>query len=120
MKGKQWIHQSSIQKAKAQSKIDEENSKSEKCKEKKKAVTPAPKIKTVRIYRWNPEKPETKPYIQQHKVDLSKCGTMVLDVLRRIKHEHDPTLAFRFSCREGICGSCAMNINGVNTLACIT
>ncbi|CAK9828064.1 Succinate dehydrogenase [ubiquinone] iron-sulfur subunit, mitochondrial [Anthophora retusa] len=79
-----------------------------------------PRLQTVRVYRWNPEKPKVKPYMQQFSVDLNKCGTMVLDVLGLIKKEHDPTLSYRRSCREGICGSCSMNINGVNTLACIT
>ncbi|XP_034194761.1 succinate dehydrogenase [ubiquinone] iron-sulfur subunit isoform X1 [Osmia lignaria lignaria] len=79
-----------------------------------------PRLQTVRIYRWNPEKKNVKPYMQQFSVDLNKCGTMVLDVLTLIKAEYDPTLSFRRSCREGICGICAMNINGVNTLACLT
>ncbi|CAK9799957.1 Succinate dehydrogenase [ubiquinone] iron-sulfur subunit, mitochondrial [Anthophora quadrimaculata] len=79
-----------------------------------------PRLQTVRVYRWNPEKPKVKPYMQQFSVDLNKCGTMVLDVLGLIKKEHDPTLSYRRSCREGICGSCSMNINGVNTLACVT
>lgn len=50
---------------------------------------------------------------------LFRCGPMVLDALIKIKNEIDPTLTFRRSCREGICGSCAMNIGGTNTLACI-
>ena len=49
----------------------------------------------------------------------SSCGPMVLDALIKIKNELDPSLAFRRSCREGICGSCSMNIDGRNTLACI-
>jgi len=53
-------------------------------------------------------------------VNLSECGPMVLDALIKIKNEMDPTLTFRRSCREGICGSCAMNINGINTLACLS
>jgi len=77
-------------------------------------------MQTVRVYRWNPETPYVKPYMQQFTVDLTKCGTMVLDMLALIKAEHDPTLSYRKSCREGICGSCSMNINGVNTLACLT
>lgn len=60
-----------------------------------------------------------KPYLKKYTVDLSKCGPMVLDALIKIKDTVDPTLTFRRSCREGICGSCAMNINGMNTLACI-
>ncbi|XP_024941802.1 succinate dehydrogenase [ubiquinone] iron-sulfur subunit, mitochondrial [Cephus cinctus] len=83
-------------------------------------IKPRPKLKKVRVYRWSPDKPNVKPYMQQFVVDLNNCGTMVLDVLHYIKMEYDPTLSFRRSCREGICGSCSMNINGVNTLACIT
>jgi len=80
----------------------------------------AEKLKTFSIYRWNPEKPGDKPSMQNYKVDLNNCGPMVLDALMKIKNEMDPSLAFRRSCREGICGSCAMNIGGVNTLACLT
>ena len=76
-----------------------------------------PKMKTFEIYRWNPEKPE-KPYMQKFEVNLNECGPMVLDVLIKIKDEVDSSLTFRRSCREGICGSCAMNIGGCNTLAC--
>lgn len=76
-------------------------------------------MKKFAIYRWNPEKPGDKPKMQEFDVDLNKCGPMVLDALLKIKNEMDPTLTFRRSCREGICGSCAMNIGGVNTLACI-
>jgi len=78
----------------------------------------APVLKTFSVYRWNPETPHVKPYMQEYQVDLNTCGPMVLDALIKIK-EQDPTLSFRRSCREGICGSCAMNINGGNTLACI-
>ena len=77
------------------------------------------RIKTFQIYRWNPDEPTEKPRMQTYKLDLNKTGPMVLDALVRIKNELDPTLTFRRSCREGICGSCAMNINGVNTLACL-
>lgn len=77
-------------------------------------------MKNFEIYRWNPEAPEEKPRMQTYKVDLSQCGPMVLDALIKIKNEIDPTLTFRRSCREGICGSCAMNIGGTNTLACIS
>jgi succinate dehydrogenase/fumarate reductase-like Fe-S protein len=66
----------------------------------------------------NPEK-MAKPFIQTYKVNLNECGPMVLDVLVKIKNEIDPTLTFRRSCREGICGSCSMNIDGTNTLACL-
>ncbi|XP_073971442.1 uncharacterized protein [Rhodnius prolixus] len=76
--------------------------------------------KTFAVYRWDPDVPEKKPGLQEYKVDLNKCGPMVLDALIKIKNEIDPTLTFRRSCREGICGSCAMNIGGVNTLACIS
>ncbi|KAL1956169.1 hypothetical protein VTO42DRAFT_7604 [Malbranchea cinnamomea] len=79
----------------------------------------APRNKTFKIYRWNPDKPTEKPYMQEYTIDLNKTGPMVLDALIRIKNEYDPTLTFRRSCREGICGSCAMNIDGVNTLACL-
>lgn len=57
--------------------------------------------------------------MQTYQLDLNKTGPMMLDALIRIKNEVDPTLTFRRSCREGICGSCAMNIDGVNTLACL-
>ncbi|XP_012348999.1 succinate dehydrogenase [ubiquinone] iron-sulfur subunit, mitochondrial [Apis florea] len=78
------------------------------------------KLKSFAVYRWNPDKPDEKPYMQEYKVDLNTCGPMVLDALIKIKNEIDPTLTFRRSCREGICGSCAMNIGGTNTLACIS
>lgn len=78
------------------------------------------RLKTFSIYRWNPDKPDEKPYMKEYKVDLNTCGPMVLDALIKIKNEMDPTLTFRRSCREGICGSCAMNIGGSNTLACIS
>jgi len=80
----------------------------------------AERAKKFTIYRWNPEKPGDKPRMQEYTVDLNKCGPMVLDALIKIKNEMDPTLTFRRSCREGICGSCAMNIGGVNTLACLS
>ncbi|XP_076232758.1 succinate dehydrogenase, subunit B (iron-sulfur) [Calliopsis andreniformis] len=78
------------------------------------------RLKTFSVYRWNPDKPDEKPYMQDYNVDLNACGPMVLDALIKIKNEIDPTLTFRRSCREGICGSCAMNIGGTNTLACIS
>ncbi|TMW52506.1 hypothetical protein DOY81_002407 [Sarcophaga bullata] len=81
---------------------------------------PAPQIKTFQIYRWNPDNAGEKPYMQTYEVNLRECGPMVLDALIKIKNEMDPTLTFRRSCREGICGSCAMNIAGTNTLACIS
>ncbi|KAK2727027.1 hypothetical protein QYM36_007771 [Artemia franciscana] len=77
------------------------------------------KIKKFNIYRWDPDKNGDKPHLQTYEVDLNTCGPMVLDALIKIKNDLDSTLTFRRSCREGICGSCAMNINGVNTLACI-
>merc|ERR1711923_201714 len=78
------------------------------------------KKKTFKIYRWDPEKPGDKPKMQNYEIDLNNCGPMVLDALIKIKNEMDPSLTFRRSCREGICGSCAMNIGGVNTLACLS
>ena len=81
--------------------------------------SPQAKTKTFHIYRWSPENPTEKPKMQTYTLDLNKTGPMMLDALIRIKNETDPTLTFRRSCREGICGSCAMNIDGVNTLACL-
>ena len=76
-------------------------------------------FKNFHIYRWNPDTPEKAPEMQTYKVDLNECGPMVLDALLKIKNEQDSTLTLRRSCREGICGSCAMNIGGRNTLACL-
>ena len=70
------------------------------------------------IYRWNPDD-DKNPVIDTYTVDLADCAPMVLDALIKIKNEVDTTLTFRRSCREGICGSCAMNIDGTNTLACL-
>ena len=70
-----------------------------------------------RVYRWNPDD-DQNPRLDTYYVDTKDCGPMVLDALIWIKNKIDPTLAFRRSCREGVCGSCAMNIDGVNTLAC--
>ncbi|HEV3396070.1 MAG TPA: succinate dehydrogenase iron-sulfur subunit, partial [Xanthobacteraceae bacterium] len=70
-----------------------------------------------RIYRWNPDDAQN-PRVDTYFVDLDDCGPMVLDALIWIKSTIDPTLTFRRSCREGVCGSCAMNIDGTNTLAC--
>jgi succinate dehydrogenase / fumarate reductase, iron-sulfur subunit len=75
------------------------------------------RLKEFRVYRWNPDDADN-PRIDTYHVDLDTCGPMVLDGLIKIKNEQDPTLTFRRSCREGICGSCAMNIGGTNTLAC--
>ena len=83
---------------------------------------PKPDGKNVRkfqIYRWSPDDGEN-PRVDTYFVDMDKCGPMVLDALIKIKNEIDPTLTFRRSCREGICGSCSMNINGKNGLACTT
>ncbi|MBL4739707.1 MAG: succinate dehydrogenase iron-sulfur subunit [Sneathiella sp.] len=77
----------------------------------------ATKLKTFNVYRWSPDDTEN-PRIDTYYVDQDDCGPMILDGLIKIKNEIDPTLTFRRSCREGICGSCAMNINGTNTLAC--
>ncbi|OAY33388.1 succinate dehydrogenase [ubiquinone] iron-sulfur subunit 3, mitochondrial [Manihot esculenta] len=76
-------------------------------------------IKEFRIYRWNPDNPNNKPFLQSFYIDLSTCGPMVLDALQKIKAEDDSSLSYRRSCREGICGSCAMNIDGTNTVACL-
>ncbi|MDX1656670.1 MAG: succinate dehydrogenase iron-sulfur subunit [Candidatus Competibacteraceae bacterium] len=73
--------------------------------------------KTFHIYRWDPDSGEN-PRMDSYEVDLDACGPMVLDALLKIKNDIDPTLTLRRSCREGICGSCAMNIDGTNTLAC--
>jgi succinate dehydrogenase / fumarate reductase iron-sulfur subunit len=77
----------------------------------------ATKPRTFKIYRYDPDSGDN-PRIDTYTVDLAKCGPMVLDALIKIKNEIDPTLTFRRSCREGVCGSCAMNIDGGNTLAC--
>lgn len=83
-----------------------------------KAPAGAKDVRSFRIYRFDPES-QDKPRIDTYEVDMGSCGPMVLDALIKIKNEIDPSLTFRRSCREGICGSCAMNIDGVNTLACI-
>jgi succinate dehydrogenase / fumarate reductase iron-sulfur subunit len=80
-------------------------------------VDGADNVKKFIIYRYNPETGDN-PRLDTYEVDLNNCGEMVLDALIKIKNEIDPTLTFRRSCREGICGSCAMNIDGTNTLAC--
>ncbi|MCK8514753.1 succinate dehydrogenase iron-sulfur subunit [Methylonatrum kenyense] len=74
-------------------------------------------VRRFRVYRWNPDD-EANPVVDTYELDMDECGPMVLDALIKIKNEIDPTLTFRRSCREGICGSCAMNIDGTNTLAC--
>ena len=77
----------------------------------------ATRTRTFRVYRWDPDDGDN-PRVDSYVVDLDSCGPMVLDAIIKIKNEIDPTLTFRRSCREGICGSCAMNIDGTNTLAC--
>ena len=73
----------------------------------------------LNIYRWNRDNGKN-PSINTYHLNKSKMGPMVLDAIINIKNNIDPTLTFRRSCREGICGSCSMNINGTNTLACLT
>jgi succinate dehydrogenase / fumarate reductase iron-sulfur subunit len=83
-----------------------------------KAPAGTKRVKEFKIYRWNPDdgkNPETDTF----EIDLDACGPMVLDAIIKIKNEIDSSLTFRRSCREGICGSCAMNIDGTNTLACL-
>src|SRR5574337_1822869 len=82
-----------------------------------KAAADAKNVKRFRIYRYDPDSGEN-PRMDTYEVDMDKCGPMVLDALLKIKNEVDSTLTLRRSCREGICGSCAMNIDGTNTLAC--
>lgn len=77
----------------------------------------AKKPKTFRIYRWDPDDTQN-PRVDSYTIDTRESGSMVLDALHYIKRKLDPTLTFRCSCREGVCGSCAMNIDGTNTLAC--
>src|SRR5215471_11746388 len=74
-------------------------------------------VSEFRIYRWNPDDGQN-PSVDTYYVDVDDCGPMVLDALIWIKNTIDPTLTFRRSCREGICGSCAMTIDGSNWLAC--
>ena len=77
----------------------------------------ATNLREYRIYRWSPDD-DKNPSVDTYFVDMDDCGPMVLDALLWIKNKIDPTLTLRRSCREGICGSCAMNIDGSNTLAC--
>ena len=81
------------------------------------AAAGSTRVRSFKVYRWNPEDGRN-PSVDTYDVDLDSCGPMVLDALIKIKNEIDATLTFRRSCREGICGSCAMNIDGTNTLAC--
>ncbi|MDQ0304443.1 succinate dehydrogenase iron-sulfur subunit [Ancylobacter polymorphus] len=78
----------------------------------------ANRLTEYKIYRWNPDDGKN-PSVDTYYVDRDDCGPMVLDGLIWIKNKVDPTLTFRRSCREGICGSCSMNIDGTNTLACL-
>ncbi len=77
------------------------------------------RIKSFKVYRYDPDSGENPRY-DKFEIDLDDCGPMVLDALLKIKNEIDPTLTLRRSCREGICGSCSMNLNGKNGLACTT
>jgi hypothetical protein len=77
-------------------------------------------LKRFDIYRFDPENTDAPKKVMSYFVNLKDCGPMVLDALIKIKDEMDPTLTFRRSCREGICGSCSMNIDGRNTLACLS
>ena len=83
-----------------------------------KAPAGAKQVKNFKIYRWDPDSGEN-PRNDTFEIDLDQCGPMVLDALIKIKNEVDSTLTFRRSCREGICGSCSMNVDGLNTLACL-
>jgi succinate dehydrogenase / fumarate reductase iron-sulfur subunit len=77
----------------------------------------ATNVRRFHVYRYDPDGGE-RPRMDTYELDMDRCGPMVLDALIKIKNEIDPSLTFRRSCREGICGSCAMNIDGTNTLAC--
>jgi succinate dehydrogenase / fumarate reductase iron-sulfur subunit len=79
----------------------------------------ATRVRKFTVYRYDPDSGENPRY-DTFEIDLDRCGPMVLDALIKMKSEADPTLTFRRSCREGICGSCAMNMNGRNGLACTT
>jgi len=83
-----------------------------------KAPAGAKRVKAFKIYRFDPDTGKN-PSLDTFEIDLDDCGPMVLDALLKIKNEVDPTLTLRRSCREGICGSCSMNIDGLNTLACL-
>ena len=81
------------------------------------ATEDARHVRRIEVYRWDPDSGEI-PRVDTYEIDQDRCGPMVLDALIKIKNEVDSTLTFRRSCREGVCGSCAMNIDGRNTLAC--
>ncbi len=84
----------------------------------KKHLSTAEDKRTFKVYRYNPDTPDENPTLDTFELAESTCGPMVLDALIKIKDELDSTLTFRRSCREGVCGSCSMNVDGVNTLAC--
>ncbi len=81
------------------------------------APSGAKNVKTFKVYRYDPDSGRN-PRLDSFDIDLDDCGPMILDALIKIKNEVDATLTFRRSCREGVCGSCAFNIDGTNTLAC--
>ena len=83
-----------------------------------KDITNSKNLKKINVYRWDPST-DQNPRVDTFDVDMDSCGPKVLDILFKIKNEIDPSLTFRRSCAHGVCGSCAMNIDGVNTLACI-
>ena len=83
------------------------------------APAEAKRTRSFKIYRYDPDSGENPRY-DRFEIDLDSCGPMVLDALIKIKNDIDPTLTFRRSCREGICGSCSMNMDGRNGLACTT
>ncbi|MEE8463689.1 MAG: succinate dehydrogenase iron-sulfur subunit [Gammaproteobacteria bacterium] len=82
------------------------------------AADAAGDVRRLLVYRYDPDNKDN-PRMDSYEVDMDSCGPMVLDALIKIKYEIDPSLSFRRSCREGICGSCAMNIDGTNDLACL-
>ncbi|MCX7086441.1 MAG: succinate dehydrogenase iron-sulfur subunit [Methylococcales bacterium] len=82
-----------------------------------KAAAKTKHLRRFEVYRWDPDSGEN-PRIDSYEIDMDQCGPMVLDAILKIKNDIDSTLTFRRSCREGVCGSCSMNINGKNTLAC--
>ena len=83
-----------------------------------KDTTGSKNLKKINVYRWDPDKKEN-PKIDTFEVDITKCGNKVLDILNKIKNEIDPSLTYRRSCAHGVCGSCAMNVDGINTLSCM-
>src|SRR5260370_21407356 len=82
-----------------------------------KAAAGTKNLRKFKVYRWTPDDGK-KPSLDTYEVDMDACGPMVLDALIKIKNEIDSSLTFRRSCREGVCGSCAMNIDRTNTLSC--